>query len=190
MFIPNTYQVYFNVVPEELIVRMHGEYVKFWNEDRKAKAAALGLAPVEVSILASIVQAETVKQDEAPIIAGLYINRLKKDIPLQADPTLVYAVGDFTLKRVLDVHKEVDSPYNTYLHAGLPPGPINMPQISSIDAVLNYQKSDYLYMCAKEDFSGYHNFATNLRAHNLNATRYQQALTIEMRKGAAKRKKK
>ena len=190
MFIPNTYQVYFNVVPEELIARMHGEYLKFWNEDRKAKATAVGLTPVEVSILASIVQAETVKQDEAPTIAGLYINRLKKDIPLQADPTLVYAVGDFTLKRVLDVHKEVDSPYNTYLHAGLPPGPINMPQISSIDAVLNYQKSDYLYMCAKEDFSGYHNFATNLRAHNLNATRYQQALTIEMRKGAAKRRKK
>ena len=104
--------------------------------------------------------------------------------------TLVYAVGDFTLKRVLDVHKEVDSPYNTYLHAGLPPGPINMPQISSLDAVLNYEKSDYLYMCAREDFSGYHNFATNLRAHNLNATRYQQALTIEMRKGAAKRRKK
>lgn len=190
MFIPNTYQVYFNVVPEELIDRMHNEYLKFWTDERKSKAASLGLTPIEVSILASIVQAESVKQDEAPTIAGLYINRLKKGMPLQADPTLVFAVGDFTLKRVLNEHKEVDSPYNTYKYAGLPPGPINMPQIASIDAVLNYKQSNYLFMCAREDFSGYHNFASTLREHNQNALKYQAALTIEMRKGAAQRRKK
>lgn len=190
MFIPNTYQVYFNVVPEELIERMHAEYLRFWNEDRRAKAAAVGLTPIEVSILASIVQAEVVKQDEAPIIAGLYINRLKKDIALQADPTLVFAVGDFTIKRVLNEHKEVDSPYNTYKYAGLPPGPINMPQIANIDAVLNYNRNNYLYMCAREDFSGYHNFARTLSEHNINANKYQRALSLEIRKGAAQRKKK
>lgn len=190
MFIPNTYQVYYNVIPEDLVERMHTEYKKFWTEERKAKATAIGLTPIEVSILASIVQAETIKQDEAPVVAGLYINRLKKDIPLQADPTLVYAVGDFTIKRVLNQHKEVESPYNTYKYAGLPPGPINLPQIASIDAVLDYKASNYLYMCAKEDFSGYHNFARTLSEHNQNASRYQRALTIEQRKGAALRRKK
>lgn len=190
MFIPNTYQVYFNVVPEELVERMNGEYKRFWSEDRRAKAAAVGLTPIEVSILASIVQAEIIKQDEAPVVAGLYINRLKKGIPLQADPTLVFAAGDFTIKRVLNEHKEIDSPYNTYKRAGLPPGPINMPSISNIDAVLNFNKNSFIYMCAREDFSGYHNFATTLRAHNVNASNYQRALTIEQRKGAALRRKK
>ena len=190
MFIPNTYQVYFNVVPEELVGRMHDEYLKFWSEDKKLKAKGIGLTPIEVSILASIVQAETVKQDEARRIAGLYINRLKKDIALQADPTLVYAVGDFTMKRVLNEHKEVESPYNTYKYSGLPPGPINMAQIASIEAVLDYEKSDYIYMCAREDFSGYHNFAKNLRDHNQNAMKYQRALTIEIAKGKALRGKK
>ncbi|NOT74987.1 MAG: endolytic transglycosylase MltG [Cyclobacteriaceae bacterium] len=189
MFIPNTYQVYFNVVPADLVERMHQEYVKFWTAERKAKAVAIGMKPIEVSILASIVQAETIKVDEAPRVAGLYINRLKADIPLQADPTLKYALGDFAIKRVLNVHKEVDSKYNTYKYAGLPPGPINMPDISNLDAVLNYEKSKYIYMCAREDFSGYHNFATNLREHNINATKYQNALTIEIKKGAALRKK-
>ena len=189
MFIPNTYQVYFNVVPEELVGRMHDEYLKFWTEDKKIKAKEIGLTPIEVSILASIVQAETVKQDEARRIAGLYINRLKKDIALQADPTLVYAVGDFTMKRVLNEHKEVESPYNTYKYSGLPPGPINMPQIANIEAVLDYEKSEYIYMCAREDFSGYHNFAKNLRDHNQNATKYQRALTIEIAKGKALRNK-
>jgi UPF0755 protein len=188
MFLPNTYQVYFNVLPEDLIERMHTEFKKFWNEDRLAKANKVGLTPIEVSILASIVQAETVKQDEAPIIAGLYINRLKKDIALQADPTLVYASGNFSLKRVLNEHKEIDSPYNTYQHTGLPPGPINVPQIANIEAVLNYTESNYFYMCAKEDFSGYHNFAANLNEHNVNARKYQKALSAEMRKAAANRK--
>ena len=188
MFIPNTYEVYFNVSPDELVERMHEEFKKFWNEERRRKAEAVGLTPVEVSILASIVQAESVKHDEAPIIAGLYINRLKKDIPLQADPTLVFAVGDFTLKRVLNEHKEIDSPYNTYRNRGLPPGPVNMPEIFAIDAVLNHTKSDYLYMCAKEDFSGRHNFTHSYRQHINNAQKYQQALTREMRIGAQKRK--
>ena len=189
MFLPNTYEVYYNVLPDELISRMLSEYKKFWNDERLAKAKAIGLTPKEISTLASIVQAESVKAIEAPIIAGLYINRLKKDIPLQADPTLVFASGDFTLKRVLNEHKQVDSPYNTYKYAGLPPGPINMPQIGTIDAVLNYQKHNYIYMCAKEDFSGNHNFATTLTEHNKNARKYQDALTIEMRKGAAKKAK-
>jgi UPF0755 protein len=188
MFIPNTYEVYFNVSPEELINRMHQEYEKFWNEERRRKAEATGLTPIEVSILASIVQAESVKGDEAPIIAGLYINRLKKEIPLQADPTLVFAVGDFTLKRVLNEHKEIDSPYNTYRYRGLPPGPVNMPEIFALEAVLNYTKSNYLYMCAKEDFSGRHNFTHSYQQHMNNAIRYQRALTREMKIGAQKKK--
>lgn len=190
MFIPNTYQVYFNLSGEELVARMHDEYKNFWDADRLAKAKALGLTPIEVSTLASIVQAENTRGDEAATIAGLYVNRLKRDMPLQADPTLVFAVGDFSLKRILNVHKEVDSPYNTYRHAGLPPGPINMPEISSIDGVLNYEKHNYVYMCAKEDFSGRHNFARTLSEHNQNARKYQRALTIEQQKArAAKRKK-
>jgi UPF0755 protein len=188
MFIPNTYEVYYNVSADKLVEKMQAEYNAFWNEDRKQKATAIGLSPLEVSILASIVQAETVKKDEAPTIAGLYINRLKQAIPLQADPTLVFAVGDFSLKRVLNEHKEVASPYNTYKNAGLPPGPINLPEISSIDAVLNYKPSDYIYMCAKEDFSGYHNFTSSYKVHMQNATRYQKALTIEQQKGRAARK--
>lgn len=189
MFIPNTYEVYFNVSPDDLVARMHTEYEKFWNEERRAKAKEVGLTPIEVSILASIVMAESVKHDEAPVIAGLYINRLKKDIPLQADPTLVFAVGDFTLKRVLNEHKEIDSPYNTYKNLGLPPGPVNMPEIFALDAVLNYTRSNVLYMCAKEDFSGRHYFTDSYREHLNNAARYQRALTREMKIAAAQKKK-
>lgn len=188
MFLPNTYEVYFNVLPEDLVIKLNSEYKKFWNADRISKAKAIGLTPIEVSILSSIVQAESIKQDEAPVIAGLYLNRLKKNIALQADPTLVFAVGDFTLKRVLNGHKQIESPYNTYKYPGLPPGPINVPQIASIDAVLNYQPNDYFYMCAKEDFSGYHNFAHNLEDHNKNARKYQRALTIEMEKAKQNKK--
>ncbi len=188
MFIPNTYEVYFNTTPDDLIERMYSEYEKFWNDERRAKAQAIGLTQIDVSILASIVQAESIRHDEAPIIAGLYINRLKKDIPLQADPTLVFAVGDFTLKRVLNEHKEIDSPYNTYRNRGLPPGPVNMPEIFALDAVLNHAKTDYLYMCAKEDFSGRHNFTADYDTHINNAQRYQRALSREM-KIAAQRKK-
>lgn len=188
MFIPNTYKVFFDVTGPELVSRMKYEYDQFWTDDRKAKAAAKGMTPIEVSILASIVQAESIKPAESKIIAGLYLNRLKKGIPLQADPTLVFAVGDFTLKRVLNVHKEVNSPYNTYMHAGLPPGPINMPSIRSIDAVLEPESHNYIYMCAKEDFSGNHNFAATLSEHNKNAARYQRALSIEIQKGKAARR--
>lgn len=189
MFIPNTYEVYYNISPESLIERMHQEYEKFWNPSRRAKAQEVGYTPLEVSTLASIVQAESIKEEEAPVIAGLYLNRLKKGIALQADPTLVFAVGDFSLKRVLNEHKEIDSPYNTYKYTGLPPGPINMPEINSIDAVLNYKVSNYYYMCAREDFSGYHNFTNSYSEHLRNAARYQQALTIEQRKGAELRRK-
>ncbi|WP_186754267.1 endolytic transglycosylase MltG [Echinicola salinicaeni] len=176
MFIPNTYEVYWNTSPEQLFDRMYREYNNFWNDERKEKARVLGMSPEEVSTLASIVQAETAKRDERPKVAGVYINRLERNIPLQADPTLVFALGDFTIKRVLNVHKEIESPYNTYKYAGLPPGPINLPEISSLDAVLNYQKHNYLYFCAKEDFSGYHVFSTNLRDHLNQARKYQNAL--------------
>src|SRR5688572_25517974 len=189
MFIPNTYEVYYNITPDALVKRMYGEYENFWNEEQNAKAKKIGLTPIEVSILASIVQAETIRDDEAPTIAGLYLNRLKQGIPLQADPTLKFAVGDFSLKRILNVHKEIDSPYNTYRYAGLPPGPINMPEIKSLKAVLDYVPSDFLYMCAKEDFSGRHNFTSDYQEHMNNAIRYQRALTIEQRKGAALRKR-
>lgn len=191
MFIPNTYQVYYNITAEALVARMHNEYSNFWDAERRIRADSMKMTPIEVSILASIVRAETVKPSEAKTVAGLYLNRLRKDIPLQADPTLVFAVGDFTLKRVLNVHKEINSPYNTYIHAGLPPGPINMPSIDFIDAVLNAEKHNYYYMCAREDFSGYHNFARNLTEHNRNAAKYQNALSIEQKKArAAARKKK
>ena len=176
MFIPNTYEVWWNTSAEALFDRMHREYESFWTDERKQKASALGLTPKEVSTLASIVQAESQKSDERPKIAGVYLNRLRLNMPLQADPTLVFALGDFELKRVLNVHKETDSPYNTYMYAGLPPGPINLPDINSLNAVLNAEDHEFLYFCAKEDFSGYHSFATNLAQHNANARRYQAAL--------------
>ena len=176
MFIPNTYEVYWTITAPELIDRMYSEYLSFWTDSRKAKADSLGMSQAEVSTLASIVMAETKHNQEIHRIAGVYINRLKRRIALQADPTLIYAVGDFSIKRVLNKHKEFDSPYNTYMYRGLPPGPINLPSITAIDAVLNYEEHKYLYFCAKEDFSGYHNFATNLRDHNENARKWQQAL--------------
>jgi UPF0755 protein len=188
MFIPNTYQVYYQSTPEEVIDRLYGEYKNFWNAIRKAKAEKLGMTPIEVSILASIVQAESIKKEEAPIIASLYLNRLKSGMPLQADPTLVFAVGDFTLKRVLNEHKEIDSPYNTYRNTGLPPGPINMAEIRSIDAVLDHAPTNYLYMCAKEDFSGNHNFTNDYNKHVNNAKKYQTALAREIKIGEARRR--
>ncbi len=176
MFIPNTYEMYYTTSEEGIFDRMHTEYEKFWTEERKQKAKKIGLSPQKVSILASIVQAESIKEDERPKIAGVYLNRLERGIALQADPALVYAMGDFTIKRVLNVHKEVESPYNLYKYRGLPPGPINLPEINSIDAVLNAEKHKYIYFCAKSDFSGYHAFATNLAEHNRNAREYQSAL--------------
>ncbi|MDR7131682.1 UPF0755 protein [Algoriphagus sp. 4150] len=176
MFVPNTYELWWNTSAEALFDRMYREYNSFWTDTRKEKASLLGLSPKEVSTLASIVQAESQKADERPRIAGVYLNRLRLNMPLQADPTLVFALGDFELKRVLNVHKETDSPYNTYMYAGLPPGPINLPDINSLDAVLNAENHSYLYFCAKEDFSGYHAFAATLDQHNANARKYQAAL--------------
>jgi len=176
MFIPNTYEMYWTTSAKDFAERMHVEYQKFWNNERMEKAELLNISPAEVSIIASIVQSETIKKDELPRVAGLYINRLKRGIPLQADPTVKYAVGDFSIKRVLNKHLKIESPYNTYKHAGLPPGPICFPSIQAIDAVLNYENHQYIYMCAKEDFSGYHNFAKTLRQHNKNAEIYRQAL--------------
>ncbi|GHA76127.1 UPF0755 protein [Pontibacter akesuensis] len=177
MFIPNTYQVHWTTTAPELMQRMKTEYDKFWTAERKAKADKLGLTPKQVSTLASIVQAETIKRDEKPKVAGVYLNRLEKGMLLQADPTVVFAVRDFTIRRVLNKHLAYDSPYNTYKYGGLPPGPINVPDISSIDAVLNPEEHKYIYFCAKDDFSGYHAFAVTEREHINNARRYQRALT-------------
>jgi UPF0755 protein len=176
IFIPNTYEFWWNTNADSFIKRMYDEYNKFWNEERKKKATEMGMTQSEIITLASIVEKETNKNDEKPRIAGVYVNRLKKGWRLQADPTLIYAIGDYSIKRVLNKHKTIESPYNTYLHIGLPPGPICIPSISSIDAVLNYDKSNYLYFCAKDDFSGYHVFAKTNRQHVLNAKKYQKAL--------------
>lgn len=176
LFIPNTYEVYWNIPAGRLIRRMKKEYDAFWNPERLEKAKAIGFTPTEVAILASIVEEETASASEYPIIAGLYINRLHIGMPLQADPTVKFAVGDFSLKRILFEHLEIDSPYNTYKHTGLPPGPLRIPTIKSMDAVLNYMKHNYLYMCAKEDLSGQHNFAATLAEHSRNAARYRAEL--------------
>ncbi len=176
LFIPNTYELWWTSSSESFMKRMHNEYTKFWNQKRLDKAKTIGLTPVEVSILASIVDEETIKTDEKPVVAGLYLNRLKKGIPLQADPTVKYALGDFTIQRILKKDLEINSPYNTYKNRGLPPGPIRIPSVAGIDAVLNRKAHDYYYMCAKEDFSGYHNFAVNLNQHNQNAAKYRRAL--------------
>jgi UPF0755 protein len=176
MIIPNTYEFYWNTDADMFIRRMKTEYESFWNKDRMEKAEQIGLSPMEVITLASIVDEETMMKDEESKIAGVYINRLKKPMRLQACPTLKFATGDWTITRVLDKYKNIDSPYNTYRHDGLPPGPITIPSISCIDAVLNYDHHDYLYFSAKEDFSGYHNFAKTLAQHNRNAQRYQHEL--------------
>lgn len=176
LFLPNTYEFYWDIAPERFMIRMMKERRNFWNDKRKAKAAAIGLTIEEVATLASIVDEETNNDAEKPIVAGLYINRLKKGMLLQADPTVKYALGDFARKRILKADLEIDSPYNTYKYKGLPPGPIRIPTLQAIESVLNYTKHNYLYMCAKEDFSGTHNFASTLSQHNANARRYQQAL--------------
>jgi UPF0755 protein len=177
LFIPNTYQLNWNNTPEQFLDRMAKEHDAFWTDEKKKKAEEIGLSKVEVSVLASIVQSESNKDDDKPVIAGVYINRLHRDMPLEADPTLVWALNDFTIKRVLNEHKKIESPYNTYKYTGLPPGPITLPTIPSLDAVLNYEKHNYIYFCAKEDFSGYSNFACTLKDHMANARRYQHELS-------------
>jgi UPF0755 protein len=176
LFIPNTYEIYWNIAADKLLQRMYREYNTFWTDSRREKAQAINLAPIEVAILASIVEEETVVADEYSVVAGLYLNRLKRGIPLQADPTVKFAVGNFSLQRVLYQHLEIESPYNTYKYTGLPPGPLRVPSMKGIDGVLNYMQHKYLYMCAKEDFSGRHNFAVTLAEHNRNAERYRAEL--------------
>jgi UPF0755 protein len=176
MFIPNTYEMWWTSDAKGFTERMNKEYKRFWDGARSEKAKAINMSPMQVIILASIVDEETEKKEDMPVIAGVYINRLKKGWPLQADPTLKYALGNFELKRVLNVHKEVESPYNTYKNTGLPPGPICIPSISAIDAVLDYRKHDYMFFCAKADMSGYSAFARTLAEHNRNAQSYQAAL--------------
>lgn len=177
MFIPNSYSVYWSITPDSFIERMYKEYNKFWNKERDAKAKELGMSRVEVSILASIVCEETNYVPEMPKIAGVYINRLKRGMKLDADPTVKFAHGNFALKRILYRHLTIDSPYNTYKYAGLPPGPITIPSIKCIDAVLNYTHHNYLYFCASEKLDGTHKFAATLQRHNANARAYQAAIT-------------
>lgn len=178
IFLPDTYEVYWNISPEKLTNKMYSEYQKFWNEERLSKLDTINLNQKEAIVLASIVASESRMLDEADRIAGLYINRLNRNMRLQADPTLIFAANDFTIRRVLNKHKKIKSPYNTYIHRGLPPGPIRLASKKYIDAVLNYEKHNYIYMCAKEDFSGYHAFATNLSDHNRNAKKFQIALNM------------
>jgi UPF0755 protein len=176
LFIPNTYEFYWNTDAKRFYIRMLKEYRLFWNDKRRAKAKEEGLELIEVSILASIIDDEVVKPDEKPRIAGVYLNRLKRGIPLQACPTIKFALNDFTITRVLKKHLVIDSPYNTYKHRGFPPGPIGCSTIEGIDAVLNAEKHDYLYFAAKADFSGYHNFSRTLSEHNHYAALYQKEL--------------
>lgn len=179
VFLPDTYFVRWTNSAEDLFERMVLEYKTFWNETRLNKAKTLGLSPYEVSILASIVESETRMSDEKAKVAGLYINRLKKGMLLQSDPTAVYGYGDFTIKRVLNKHIQYDSPYNTYLYKGLPPGLIRVPTKQGIDAVLNYSSHDYIFMCARPDYSGYHDFAKTSREHTNNANKYRRWLKSE-----------
>lgn len=176
LFIPETYQVYWDMSIKDFFERMQKEHQKFWNSERLKKAEAIGMTPEEVCTLASIVEEETNNNPEKPMVAGLYINRLHSGMPLQADPTIKFALQDFSLRRITNAHLAINSPYNTYRNPGLPPGPIRIPSPIGLDAVLNYTKHDYIYMCAKEDFSGTHNFASNYAEHMKNARKYWKAL--------------
>lgn len=175
-FIPNTYQVFWNTSPKGFYSRMLKEYKTFWTDQRIEKAKLKGLTPVEVATLASIVDDEVAKKDEKPRIAGVYINRLRKGMPLQACPTIKFAMNDFTITRVLKKYLTVESPYNTYKYKGLPPGPVGCPSVDGLEAVLNAEEHDYYYFAAKADFSGYHNFSRNLKEHNRFAAEYQKEL--------------
>jgi len=175
MFIPNTYEVWWTISPDQFIKRMYKEYDAFWTHERKSKADKMGLSQNEVSTLASIVIEESKYEPELATIAGVYVNRLNRGIPLQADPTVKFCLNDPSIKRILNTHLEVESPYNTYKHIGLPPGPITIPPICAIDAVLNYKHHDYLYFCAKPTFDGQHAFAVTLAQHNRNADAYHKA---------------
>jgi UPF0755 protein len=176
MFLPDTYFMWWTLTEDEFLDRMKHEYDAFWTAERKQKAAETTMNPIQIGIMASIVQSETNKTDEMPTVAGVYVNRIKQSMPLQADPTVKFAVGDFAIKRILLKHLSIDSPYNTYKVLGLPPGPVALPEKRAIDAVINYGKHNYIYFCAKEDFSGYHNFASDYSTHTANARRFHQAM--------------
>ena len=176
LLIPNTYEIYYDITAEDFLERMSGYHEQFWNNQRLKEAEEIGLTPVQVATLASIVEEENMRPSEKAIIAGLYINRLNKGMLLQSDPTVKFAIGDFARKRILNADLQVDSPYNTYKYKGLPPGPIRIPEASTMDSVLHYRHHNYLYMCAKEDFSGYHNFTASGAVHAQNAARYRAAL--------------
>jgi len=176
MFIPDTYEMYWNISTADLFKRMKKEYNSFWSSERLSKAKSIGFTPSEVCTIASIVEEETNNNEEKPMVAGLYINRLHKGMKLQADPTIKFALQDFAIKRVTGEHLRTNSPYNTYKFLGLPPGPIRIPSIKGVDAVLNYTRHNYVYMCAKEDFSGTHNFAATWEEHQKNAKKYQEEL--------------
>ncbi len=176
MFIPDSYEFYYDVTPEGFVNRMFRYYQLFWDKKRLERAEAIGLSPVEVVTLASIVEEENSRPSEKAVIAGLYMNRLKKNMLLQSDPTVKFALRDFSRRRILNADLQIDSPYNTYKFKGLPPGPIRFPEASTIDSVLHYAHHNYLYMCAKEDFSGFHNFTSSAGQHARNAMRYRAAL--------------
>jgi UPF0755 protein len=185
MFIPNTYEFYWNTTADKFRDKMIKEYRNFWNKERVAKAAQQGLTAVEATILASIVHKESVKKDERPRIAGVYLNRLRLGMPLQADPTVIYALklksNDFdqVIKRVFYNDLTMASPYNTYMNTGLPPGPIAMPDITALEAVINPEKNDFIYFCASVERFGYHEFAATLKEHNVNAKKYSDWITAQ-----------
>lgn len=173
---PDTYEVYWTATPRKVIEKILKNHDSFWNEERRAKAEALGLTPDQVGIIASIAEEETAKNDERGKVARLYMNRLKRGMKLQADPTVKYAVGDFSIKRVGGKMLDTDSPYNTYRYEGLPPGPVRIPDRRTLDAVLDAPRHDYIYMCAKADFSGYHSFTSDYAEHQRNAAAFRRAL--------------
>lgn len=175
-FLPDSYEVYWTTSPEALVEKLAAHRSRFWTDERRARARALGLTTVQVATVASIAEEETAKRDERPMVARLYINRLDRGMKLQADPTVKYAIGDFTIRRITLPMLSTSSPYNTYVTKGLPPGPIRIADAATIDGVLNAPKHDYLYMCAREDFSGYHNFAVDYSSHRANAARYRAEL--------------
>lgn len=175
-FLPDSYEFYWTTPADKVVKRLLDYRNRFWNDDRRAKARSLSLTPVQVATIASIIEEETAKSDERPKVARLYLNRLEKGMKLQADPTVKFAVGDFSLRRIKGAHLAVKSPYNTYLCYGLPPGPIRVASKAAIEAVLSAPRHNYIYMCAKEDFSGYHNFAVDFATHQANARRYREML--------------
>ena len=177
LFIPNTYEFFWNTSAEQFMERMYREKKKFWNEDRIKQSRRIGFDLTQVVILASIVEKETAKDSERPMVAGVYMNRLHKNWPLQADPTIIFAWNDYSMKRVYNKHTRINSPYNTYKNTGLPPGPICLPSISSIISVLNYSKHNYMFFCARDDLSGFHVYSVTLDEHNRNAKKYRSAIS-------------